>query len=650
MPTPTSVRACLVVNGYVPIPCNGKAPVLKEWQKRTETSGDDIDIWERTCPDARNTGILTPYTPTVDIDVLNESAVDAAVALVRDKYGDRGKIMLRYGLRPKVAIPFRCDVSFDKIQVLLTAPAGGPKGQKIELLCRGQQVIVHGIHPDTHEPYQWSGGNPGSVKREELPLIDEADAQTLVNDIVAVMLKHGYQTDEPKHKGNGADHDDTRVDWGSLYENIHTGREYHDSLRSLSCNLILAGTAPGTAVNILRGFMEQSGAPQDKRWKDRYREIPKLIDSAVELQRKKARQEQNAPIPETDGARVLSDALTYQKRFVCYPSEHAAVAHALWVAHTHMMDAWESTPRLAFLSAEPTSGKTRSLEVSEPMVPNAASTVNASASYLFRKAGSDDGQPTVFFDEIDTIFGPKARDHEDIRGFINAGHRRGATYGRCIVHGTIVTTEDTPVYAAVAVAGLGWLPDTLLARSIIIRMRRRLRTETVEPYRRRDHAPQGKEIGRRLAGWASTVTEAAKGMRPEMPAGVEDRAADCWEPLLVVADLAGGEWPRLAREAAVAFVAASRNQTPPSLYLRLLGDVRTVFWKNLAAVAQSQPKGLPTKTILEDLYALDDAPWSTLNKGESYTSRLPTIEQDKAEWIAKTRTIEHQPSDPEPAA
>jgi hypothetical protein len=285
-----------------------------------------------------------------------------------------------------------------------------------------------------------------------------------------------------------------------------------------------------------------------------------------------------------------------------------------------MMDAWESTPRLAFLSAEPTSGKTRSLEISEPMVPNAISTVNASANYLFRKTGSDDGQPTVFFDEIDTIFGPKAREHEDIRGFINAGHRRGSTFGRCVVHGTVVTAEDAPIYAAVTVAGLGWLPDTLLARSIIIRMRRRLRTETVEPYRRRDHAPQAKEIGRRLAGWASTVVEAAKGMRPKMPEGVEDRQADCWEPLLAVADLAGGEWPMLAREAAMAFVAAGQNQTPPSLYLRLLRDTRTVFFKNLAAVAQSKPKGLPTKRLLEDLYALDDAPWNTINKGESYTS------------------------------
>src|SRR5262245_34240510 len=49
-------------------------------------------------------------------------------------------------------------------------------------------------------------------------------------------------------------------------------------------------------------------------------------------------------------------------RFVCYPSEHAHVANVLWIAHAHCMDAWESTPRLAALSPEPESGKTRLLE------------------------------------------------------------------------------------------------------------------------------------------------------------------------------------------------------------------------------------------------------------------------------------------------
>jgi hypothetical protein len=63
-------------------------------------------------------------------------------------------------------------------------------------------------------------------------------------------------------------------------------------------------------------------------------------------------------------------------------------------------------------------------------------------------------------------------------------------------------TEEVPVYSAVAMAGLGWLPDTLLSRSIIIRMRRRLKTETVEPFRQRIHVREGRAIGRRLEVWA----------------------------------------------------------------------------------------------------------------------------------------------------
>src|SRR5215831_14359123 len=136
------------------------------------------------------------------------------------------------------------------------------------------------------------------------------------------------------------------------------------------------------------------------------------------------------------------------------------------------MDRWESTPRLAFLSAEPSSGKTRALEITELLVPNPVQAVNVSPAYLFRKVGADGGA-AILYDEIDTIFGPKAKDNEDIRGFLNAGHRRGATFGRCVITGKTIETVDTPAYAAVALAGLGWLPDTILSRSIVVRMRRR---------------------------------------------------------------------------------------------------------------------------------------------------------------------------------
>ena len=75
-------------------------------------------------------------------------------------------------------------------------------------------------------------------------------------------------------------------------------------------------------------------------------------------------------------------------RFVVYPSAAAAAAHVLWVAHAHLMDAWDSTPRIAFLSPEPASGKTRALEVTELLVPNPVEAVNVSTAYLFRKVAS----------------------------------------------------------------------------------------------------------------------------------------------------------------------------------------------------------------------------------------------------------------------
>jgi hypothetical protein len=212
MTTSTEVRARLVQNDYVPIPVNGKAAVLDGWSKRTETSQGDLDIWAQLYAYAKNTGILCTHCPTLDIDVFDPDAVDAAVELVRERFGDRGKIMLRYGRRPKVAIPFRTDTPFDKIKVLLTAPDVGE--EKIELLCRGQQVVVHGIHPDTHAMYEWSNGSPSNTKRAELPLITEAEARTLVVDIAALMLGHGYQVVNER-KPNGNDHDGDGVDWGS---------------------------------------------------------------------------------------------------------------------------------------------------------------------------------------------------------------------------------------------------------------------------------------------------------------------------------------------------------------------------------------------------------------------------------------------------
>lgn len=306
-----------------------------------------------------------------------------------------------------------------------------------------------------------------------------------------------------------------------------------------------------------------------------------------------------------DGAALLDEVEAFHRRFNVFPTEAAFVAVALWDAHAHLLDCFDSTPRIAFLSPEPGSGKTRALEIVETLVPQPMTAVNASAAALFRSVSAGTGKPTILFDEIDTVFGPKAGDNEELRGFLNAGHRRtGVTY-RCIGDGGQQTVQAFPSYCAVAVAGLGSLPDTILSRSVIIRMRRRARNEKVEPFRARIHEAEGHALRDRLTTWAEHVRDRVMGAWPDMPDGVSDRPADVWEPLLAVADAIGGHWPERAREACVTLVRASKANDKGSLGVRLLTDLRDHVMVGIDR--------LPTIAIIDRLNALDDAPWADLN-------------------------------------
>jgi hypothetical protein len=321
------------------------------------------------------------------------------------------------------------------------------------------------------------------------------------------------------------------------------------------------------------------------------------------------------------GQGMMEAVYNFLGRFVSYPSEHTQTAHALWIIHTHTMDKWESTPRLAFLSAEPASGKTRALEITELLVPNPVCAVNVSPAYLFRKVGSEEGV-TILFDEIDTVFGPKARENEEIRGLLNAGHRRGAVAGRCAVRGKEIVTEEIPAYAAVALAGLGWLPDTIMTRSVVIRMRRRRTDEKVEPFRRRVHASEGHEICHQIETWSKGATI----HWPAMPPEIQDRDADVWEPLIAVADAIGGVWPARARAAGVALVTASKD-VEPSLGIRLLTDLRQVF---------GDAEEMSTKSILQELNSLEESPWGTL-RGKPMDER--GLANRLKQYGVKSRTV-----------
>jgi hypothetical protein len=121
---------------------------------------------------------------------------------------------------------------------------------------------------------------------------------------------------------------------------------------------------------------------------------------------------------------------------------------------------------------------------------------------------------------------------------------------------------------------------------------------------------EGEELRDRIASWASAVEDLLADAWPEMPDGITDRDADVWEPLLALADEAGGHWPERARVTAVTLVTLSKESTP-SLGVRLLADLREVFGSR---------EVLATESVLVALQMMDESPWMDI-KGKPLNDR-----------------------------
>lgn len=312
----------------------------------------------------------------------------------------------------------------------------------------------------------------------------------------------------------------------------------------------------------------------------------------------------------TTVSRLLNQIDRLLDRYVAFPSDHDRHAVAAWAVHCWAVDAFDSTPRLALLSPEKGSGKTRTLEVLELVVPDPIHAVNLSASALFRLVADEERDTTLLLDEADTYLSAKtAGQHEDLRGLVNAGHRRGAKAYRVRAdRGNIV--EAFPAFAPVALAGIGDLPDTITDRSVVVGMKRRAPTEQVDPFRRRQAKADTERLRLDLDEWSDQLLEALDGAEPSMPDGVVDRPADVWEPLVAIGDLAGDPWSTRIRDAAVAAV-TGREADELTVGARLLSDLETIF------AQAGDPEAIATQDLLDALHQDDEAPW-----GDWYGSPL----------------------------
>ena len=286
-----AIRLKLREQGHSPIPVNGKRPLIEGWQTLAGATVEEISGWSASKSDHKNTGALTALMPVLDIDIKDQAAAEAAEYLVRERFSDTGKILTRIGNAPKRAIPFQTAKTFKKIVVSLVAP-NGDTSQKIELLCEGQQVVVDGVHPDTGKRYTWFGGDLTQVSRYDLPHLNEAEARILVQDVVELLVtEHGYALGASRpNKPNGNGHansdsfDDLLVadpagDWAYLVGKILKGADLHEIV-SLSAKMITSGMNGGAVLNLIQGLMDQSSAPRDERYWDRYYDIQRAVDTA----------------------------------------------------------------------------------------------------------------------------------------------------------------------------------------------------------------------------------------------------------------------------------------------------------------------------------------------------------------------------------
>ena len=341
------------------------------------------------------------------------------------------------------------------------------------------------------------------------------------------------------------------------------------------------------------------------------------LDAAVDEARAKQRKNDGetttaflsdpVPWPEpVEGEQLITEICSIIKRHMVL-SEHASIAIALHVVFTHCHDAAVHSPILTVESPEKRCGKTTLASLLAQLAAKPLLASNISTAAVFRTI--EKYRPTLIIDEGDTFL----RDNDEMRGILNSGHNRSAAYVlRC--EGDDHEPRVFSTWCPKAIFIIGSPPDTLRDRSVIIRLRRKHRGETVVRFRA-DRTEVFAEMQSKAARWALDHLAKLRAADPQIPTALNDRAADNWRILLVIADEAGGDWPRLAREAAQALsgdgIVDDEAVSAGALILR---DTRAIFAaRGVSAIGSAE--------LIKALCELPEAPWAEWRHGKPITGR-----------------------------
>jgi Protein of unknown function (DUF3631) len=302
-----------------------------------------------------------------------------------------------------------------------------------------------------------------------------------------------------------------------------------------------------------------------------------------------------------DGASLLADLTGMLERYIAFPSERASTAIALWIIHTYLMDCWFISPFLLLSSPTKRCGKTLLLLLLERLVNRPWVATNITPAVLFRAV--DCLQPTLLLDEVELWLHDKT---SELRGLLNAGYSKPtARTVRCVGDDQTLTVFST--WAPKVFAMIGRPNDTLLDRSISIRMQRRRHGDAIERMRLDQLDTVCEPLRQRIKRWTADHGATIKGMNPDVPETLNDRAADNWRGLFSLAELLAGEAGlTLVRAAAFELEDIAANDETGIL---LLEDIRTY------CLANPDEDFFSTSSLLYYLKERTDRPWNDYRHG-----------------------------------